>query len=568
MDIRRTVLWVVFSFSLMLLIDAGLRHAGQPSMFGGVGVPATVPPTNTSTSSLSTPTALPADNAVPISKDQTLSTPVSAPPPTLISQRLSVRTDVLLVEVDTKGGEVRRVELLNHKDANDAKKNVVLLDNTPGERVYLARSGLIGGENVPNHNTVFEVVSYEPTLTDGQKSVELVLKAQAGGVELIKTYVFQRGHYEVQVRHDLTNYNAAPLNAKLYLQLVRDGNTPKGESMFYSTFTGPAVYSEVEKFQKIKFADIEKGQTKHVASTNNGWIAMVQHYFVSAWIPEGKNEREIQSRKVDTNLYAINTVLRLDALAPGASTTSQAALYVGPQYQKTLETLAPGLDLVVDYGWLTFVAKPLFWLLQWLYSLTHNWGWAIILLTVLVKAVFYPLSATSYKSMAKMRAVTPRMTKIREQHKNDRQQMNMAMMDLYKNEKINPLGGCLPIVVQIPVFIALYWTLLAAVEMRGAPWVGWIRDLTLPDPWYVLPVVMIVTMWVQFKLNPTPPDPIQAKVFAFMPLIFGATMIFFPAGLVLYWVVNNILSIAQQWQITRAIEGKPLFGTLFGRPER
>ena len=437
---------------------------------------------------------------------------------------------------------------------------MVLLDETPGERTYLARTGLIGAENLPNHNTVFEVVSYQPTLADGQKALELVLKAQAGGVELTKTYVFQRGQYDVQVRHELTNHNAAPLNAKLYLQLVRDGNTPKGESMFYSTFTGPAVYSDAEKFQKIKFGDIEKDQAKHITSANNGWVAMVQHYFVSAWIPQGKNEREIQTRKVDTNLYAINTVLKLDAVAPGASTSTQSVLYVGPQDQKTLEALAPGLDLVVDYGWLTMVAKPLFWLLQWLHSLTNNWGWAIILLTVLVKAVFYPLSATSYKSMAKMRAVTPRMQKIREQHKNDRQQMNMAMMELYKNEKINPLGGCLPIVVQIPVFIALYWTLLAAVEMRGAPWVGWIHDLTLPDPWYVLPVIMIATMWVQFKLNPTPPDPIQAKVFMIMPLVFGATMVFFPSGLVLYWVVNNMLSIAQQWQITRVIEGKPVFG--------
>jgi YidC/Oxa1 family membrane protein insertase len=287
---------------------------------------------------------------------------------------------------------------------------------------------------------------------------------------------------------------------------------------------------------------------------------MIQHYFVTAWVPKQGTDREIQTRKVDTNLYAINSIQKIGMLAPGASVTVESQLFSGPQDQKVLAALALGLDLVVDYGWLTMLAKPLFWLLQLFHGWTDNWGWAIILLTVLVKAVFYPLSAASYKSMAKMRAVTPRMMKIRDQYKDDRQKMNMAMMELYKTEKINPLGGCLPMLVQIPVFIALYWTLLAAVEMRGAPWLGWIQDLTTPDPWYILPVIMIATMWVQYKLNPTPPDPIQAKVFAVMPFIFGGMMIFFPSGLVLYWVVNNILSIAQQWQITRMIEGKPLFG--------
>jgi YidC/Oxa1 family membrane protein insertase len=418
----------------------------------------------------------------------------------------------------------------------------------------------VGAEGLPNHNTPYQLVSNLKALPEGQNSFDLVLEAVSGNVKVQKIYTFYRGRYDIGVKHVISNQGTTALEPRLYLQLVRDGNAPKGESKFYSTFTGPAVYTEVEKFRKVSFSDIEKDQAEHVKTTNNGWIAMIQHYFVTAWVPKQGTDREIQTRKVDTNLYAINSLQKIGTLAPGASVMVESQFFSGPQDQKVLAALAPGLDLVVDYGWLTMLAKPLFWLLQLFHGWTDNWGWAIILLTVLVKAVFYPLSAASYKSMAKMRAVTPRMMKIRDQYKDDRQKMNVAMMELYKTEKINPLGGCLPMLVQIPVFIALYWTLLAAVEMRGAPWLGWIQDLTTPDPWYILPIIMIATMWVQYKLNPTPPDPVQAKVFAVMPFIFGGMMIFFPSGLVLYWVVNNILSIAQQWQITRMIEGKPLFG--------
>jgi YidC/Oxa1 family membrane protein insertase len=554
MDTRRTLLWVVFSVSLLFLWDAWLKHTGQPSMFSAPVAPTMAPaPTAPATKSdasvpqpsVASPTAAPQAGTVPAAQASSS------------TEKWTINTDVLSLVIDSQGAQVRRVELLKHKDTSEKTKNVVLLSE---QHQYVARSGLVGAEGLPNHNTPYQLVSQLKALPEGQNSFDLVLEAVSGNVKVQKIYTFYRGRYDIGVRHVINNQGTTALEPRLYLQLVRDGNAPKGESKFYSTFTGPAVYSEVEKFRKVSFSDIEKDKAEHVKTTNNGWVAMIQHYFVTAWVPKQGTDREIQTRKVDTNLYAINSLQKIGTLAPGASVTVESQLFSGPQDQKVLAALAPGLDLVVDYGWLTMLAKPLFWLLQLFHGWTDNWGWAIILLTVLVKAVFYPLSAASYKSMAKMRAVTPRMMKIRDQYKDDRQKMNMAMMELYKTEKINPLGGCLPMLVQIPVFIALYWTLLAAVEMRGAPWLGWIQDLTTPDPWYILPIIMIATMWVQYKLNPTPPDPVQAKVFAVMPFIFGGMMIFFPSGLVLYWVVNNILSIAQQWQITRMIEGKPLFG--------
>jgi YidC/Oxa1 family membrane protein insertase len=316
-----------------------------------------------------------------------------------------------------------------------------------------------------------------------------------------------------------------------------------------------AVYTEADHFQKIDFEKIGKGKDEHATKADNGWIAILQHYFVSAFIPPEKQQRDIFTKKVGDNLYAVGTILPLGAIAPGATVTDEARLYSGPEVASVLEKVAPGLDLVKDYGWLTIVAKPIFWLMDQIHKVVGNWGWTIIILTIMIKLAFFPLSAASYRSMAKMKTVTPKMQAIRERFKDDPQKMNQAMMELYRTEKINPLGGCLPIVIQIPVFIALYWVLSASVEMRGAPWLGWIHDLAAPDPFYILPVVMAVSMFIQTKLNPTPPDPVQAKVMMIMPIVFSAMFFFFPAGLVLYWVVNNVLSIGQQWVITRQIEG-------------
>ncbi|MFZ5507310.1 MAG: membrane protein insertase YidC, partial [Pseudomonadota bacterium] len=318
--------------------------------------------------------------------------------------------------------------------------------------------------------------------------------------------------------------------------------------------TGPAFYTEAGKYQKVDFSDIDKGKAKFVTKAPDGWVALVQHYFVSTFVPAAGVEREFFAKKVGDNLYTAGVIVPVQPAAPGATSTVDVPLYAGPQIQSNLDAMAPGLDHVVDYGWLKIIASPMHWVLEKLYALVGNWGWAIILLTILIKAIFFPLSAASYKSMAKLRLVTPRMQQIKERHGNDRVRMQQEMMELYKTEKINPLGGCLPILIQIPVFIALYWVLLGSVEMRNAPWIGWITDLSIKDPYFVLPIIMGVTMFVQTKLNPTPPDPIQAKVMLFLPVVFTGMFLFFPAGLVLYWTVNNILSIAQQWQITRMIE--------------
>jgi YidC/Oxa1 family membrane protein insertase len=398
------------------------------------------------------------------------------------------------------------------------------------------------------------MVSVDRKMQDGRNSLTLEFVSQSNGLESRLTYVLHRGRYDIDVTHSLKNEAGTAVAPSVYFQITRDDSAPEGESSFYSTFTGPAVYSPEGKYQKIDFPSIAKNSASFVKNTNDGWVAMVQHYFVSALIPATGTPRENFARKIDGRLYSVGYVSPLGDVAPGASATQSSKLFVGPQDAHILESLAPGLDLVRDYGWLTIVAKPLYWLLENLYAIVGNWGWAIVLLTVIVKLAFFPLSAASYKSMAKMRALTPRMTRLREQYADDKMRLNQAMMDLYRNEKINPLGGCLPVVVQIPVFLALYWVLLASVEVRNAPWIGWITDLASPDPYFVLPVIMAISMFVQTKLNPTPPDPIQAKVMMMMPIVFSVMFLFFPAGLVLYWVVNNILSIAQQWSITRMVE--------------
>lgn len=559
MDTQRLILFFVFSFSLLLLWDAWQKENRPPvqtiAQSAQQGAPrGTVP--NPSVPTQATP-ALPAPQ-------QKLG---DAIPPTKAAQgkneKLRVRTDHLVADIDLQGGDIVRLEFLKQKDTLNEKLNFVLL--TP-EHHYVAQSGLIG-PGLPTHKTVYTSEAREYALTDGQDKLQVRLEAPgAEGVKTVKTLTFHRGSYVIDVGHEIVNGSAAPLAAHAYFQLLRDGKAPPGDSAMVSTFTGAAIYTEQEKFHKLAFSDLDKDKASFPKSTDNGWIAMLEHYFVSAWLPKEKTPREYYAKRLEENLYSVGLILPVTAIAPNASGSVSVSLYAGPQEQDALKSIAPGLDLVVDYGWLTVVAAPLFWLLQFFYKWVGNWGVAIILLTVLIKAVFFPLSAASYKSMAKMKLVTPRMTKLREQYGNDRARLNQAMMELYKTEKINPLGGCLPIVVQIPVFISLYWVLLASVELRHASWF-WIHDLAAPDrmftipgidmPVGVLPIVMMITMIFQTKLNPTPPDPVQAKVMMIMPFAFGFMFFFFPAGLVLYWVVNNVLSIAQQWQITRMIgDGK------------
>jgi YidC/Oxa1 family membrane protein insertase len=569
-QVQRAILWVVFGMSIVLLWDKWQLSQGQPSMFGPppakVEAPATpAAPAASANADVPTPSAV-----VPgAPATATAAVPAAAPAP-VASQKLELRNDVLALQVDTQGGQIKRAELLQHTEVqqqnileafigffkSDKQKlaNMVLLEERPGS-TYIAQSGWVGsaaGAVLPNHRTVFAVESSSPT--------SIVLVAESAGLKVRRTLSLAPGSYVVDLKDELTNTSADALAPTKYMQLVRDANKPPGESTFYATYTGPVVYSDKAKFQKVDFADIEKNKASFEKAANDGWAGIIQHYFVSAWLPTDKAAREYYAEKVDTNLYRVGAKQPIAAIAPQASTTVESRLLIGPQDQGMLAKVAPGLDLSVDYGWLAFLAKPIFWLLQFCHSLVGNWGWAIVLLTIIIKTIFFPLQAASYKSMARMKAVTPRMMQIRERYANDKQKMNMAMMELYKNEKINPLGGCLPIVVQIPVFIALYWVLLASVEMRNAPWIGWIKDLAQPDPLLILPLVMAVTMWFQTKLNPTPPDPVQAKIMMWMPLVFSVMFFFFPAGLVLYWLVNNIYSIAQQWVITRKIEGKPVFG--------
>ncbi|HWL29791.1 MAG TPA: membrane protein insertase YidC, partial [Burkholderiaceae bacterium] len=373
-------------------------------------------------------------------------------------------------------------------------------------------------------------------------------------VKVVKTYTLNEDEYAIRVQHDIYNLGTSPVSPSVYLQLARDGNDPPDTSSFYSTFTGPALYSAEDKFQKITFSDIDKGKSNYVKQADNGWIGIVQHYFATAWVPEQGKVRHNEALRLSDNLYAIRTIEAAGTIQPGQHLTVDADLWVGPQDQKAMSELAPGLELVVDYGWLTIIAKPLFKIMTWLYALLGNWGWTIVALTLLIKLVFYPLSAASYRSMAKMKQVTPRLQSLREKFGDDKAKLNAAMMEMYRTEKINPLGGCLPMVVQIPVFIALYWVLLGSVEMRGAPWIGWITDLSARDPWFILPAFMMATMFLQIKLNPTPPDPTQAKIMMVMPLVFGGMMFLFPAGLVLYWCVNNSVSIAQQRYIMHKLD--------------
>ncbi len=438
-----------------------------------------------------------------------------------------------------------QANLLKYKSLDDTDGPMYLLNDQPGD-FYVAQSGLVGapqGESYPTHQTEFSLVG-EPVVEGDTTKVSFV--ATSDNVKVVKTYVLTKGSYDIKVINDIYNLGSSPIKPSLYLQLTRDGNDPPNTSGFYSTFTGAAVYSEQEKFQKVDFDDIANQKASYIKQTDNGWIGIVQHYFATAWIPEQGMARTNDTAKLPGDLYAIRTIIPVGEIAAGQHKSIKADLWVGPQDQQAMSEVAPGLELVVDYGWVTIIAKPMFKLLTWIHSLVGNWGWTIIILTLLIKLVFYPLSAASYRSMAKMKLVTPRMQHLKEKFGDDRSKLNAAMMEMYRTEKINPLGGCLPMLVQIPVFIALYWVLLGSVEMRGAPWIGWITDLSVRDPWFILPAVMMLTMFLQIKLNPTPPDPTQAKIMMIMPLVFGAMMFMFPAGLVLYWCVNNIISIIQQ----------------------
>lgn len=559
-DIRRTVLWVIFGFSMVLLWDQWQVYNGRQATFFPSGKPAA-----TANAPQAPASGVPGSTTVPTASATAAGGATlpggAAAVPAAKRERITVATDVMRVTFDSEGGSVVRTELLKHtadSNAKGATSTFVLLEDEPG-RAYVANSGLIGGD-FPNHKTVM-TFSGDRELKEG--SNDLVVKFESpvqGGVKLVKTYTLKRGSYEVAVKHEVVNTGTAPVTPQLYVQLMRGGSQASG-SFFTNptgTFTGPAVYTDAKKFQKVEFSDIDKNKADFQKDASSGWVAMVQHYFASAWILPDGTKRENFVRKFEGNLYSVGMITPVQ-VAPGATQAVDAKLFTGPQEEKTLERVAPGLDLVKDYGMFTILAKPLYWLLDKLHGFIGNWGWSIVALVLLIKIAFYWLQAKGYQSMARMKAVNPRVMQIRERYKDNPQQMQQEMMRIYKEEKVNPFGGCLPILVQIPVFIALYWVLLSSVEMRNAPWVGWIRDLSTPDPYFILPTVMTLTTLLQTALNPVPPDPMQAKMMWFMPLIFSVMFFFFPAGLVLYWITNNILSIAQQWLINTRMGVPPEF---------
>jgi len=511
--------------------------APAPDAVAGTSVPDVKVTTNTSTA---TKTETPSVGSVPA--------------PSASGNSIAVQTDLFRLEIDTKGGTVKNMFLMDYPLTleNPEEKFQLMKAESPG--LFIAQSGLIGSdkERAPTHESQYTASSDSFEMEQGKDTLNVDLNwSHPSGVVVTKRYIFSRGSYRVQVQHIVKNGSEQPWSAREYKQLQRSPDAEGGSAFMY-TYTGAAIYTPENKYEKVDFGDME--ESKLSLDVKGGWIAMLQHYFIGSWVPQPEQENHFYTEVYSGQRYAVGSYTPSVTVAKGAEHTFNSSLVAGPKLQNELKEIAPGLDLTVDYGWLTILAQPIFWLLGKIHSLVGNWGWAIIFLTMLIKLAFYKLSEASYKSMANMRKMTPRMTALKERFGDDKQGLNQAMMELYKKEKINPLGGCLPILVQIPVFIALYWVLLESVELRQAPFMFWLNDLSVKDPFYVLPVIMGVSMFIQQKLNPPPPDPMQAKIMMALPFIFTVMFATFPAGLVLYWVVNNILSIAQQWYITIQIE--------------
>jgi YidC/Oxa1 family membrane protein insertase len=564
MDTQRLILFLVFSFSLMFLWEAYQKHVNPPALPAktttGTQTPAQAPgqpqkPADVPTTSPSAPAggAATAPGAPP-------GTPAAASAPQ--GEQVRVRTDLFTATIDSIGGVISEVALSRHRDATDPSKPYKVIQR--GDAVSIAQAGLLG-EGLPNHRTQYRVLPGPRELPPGQDKLDVKLEATApNGDQVVQTLTFRRGSYVIDVTFEVKNATDQPQAPYAYFQLTRDTKTALPQSSWTPiAYTGPVVYNEADKFKKVDFSEIDKlaadpkRKPPFTTKADNGWVGMIEHYFANAWLPpsDSKVEREFYVRRLDNGLYTTGLIVPMAPVAPGATGTTSTRLYAGPQEQDVIGALAPGFDLVVDYGIFTVLAAPLFWLLKWLHGLIGNWGWAIVVMTILIKLAFYPLNAAAARSMAKMKIVGPKLKALQEQYANDKQQLQIRMMELYKQEKINPLGGCLPILVQIPFFIALYWVLLSAVELRYAPWIGYIKDLSAPDPYFVLPVVYAITAYLQVKLSPTPiTDPMQARVMQIMPIAFSVLFIFFPSGLVLYWLVSNTLQIAQQWHVNRMLE--------------
>ncbi len=544
MDNQRLFLFVALSFVLLLLWQAWVEDYGP--------APQATPPavTTDSASPAATGADLPAAPAEPQPQAAAVPEEITLP----AAQQVVVETDVLRVLIDTSGGDLRQVDLLAYPVSTEPGAEPFRLLNDSLPNLFVLQSGLRtpDGEE-PTHYAVYRADQNHYRLAEGADSVQVPLYwRSAEGVEVTKLYTFRRGSYEVDLEHRVTNGSGSDWRGRQYRQLQRTQVAETGQSSFIYTYMGGVLYSPEEKYEKIKFDHMLDEDLDRTVT--DGWAAMLQHYFLGAIIPETGEANRYYTKTLSGARYVIGLISPQRLVPAGATTSFSSRLFIGPKLQDVMEKIAPGLQLTVDYGILTVLSRPLHTGLEWIHKVVGNWGWAIIILTILIKLVFYKLSETSYRSMANMRKMAPRMKSLKERYGDDRQKLNQAMMEMYKKEKINPLGGCLPILVQIPVFIALYWVLLESVEMRQAPFMLWLNDLSSPDPFYVLPLLMGATMLIQQKLNPAPMDPIQAKVMMALPVVFTVFFAFFPSGLVLYWVTNNTLSIAQQWVITKRVE--------------
>mgnify|MGYP000149070901 FL=1 len=539
MDFKR--LMVFFSLALLILL-------GWEQMFPSPK------PTAAQQAAQSQQQTAPANNTV---QEATLS-PITP---------ITVTTDTVKAVIDEKSGDLRALYLLKYNASSDAGKEFMLFDDSKAY-TYVAQSDLLNANGqLLLKDVPFQAPQKQYTLSGDQVEVRLSAP-ETNGLKIDKVYTFHKGSYLINIRFDITNQSGQPVKLDAAYRMLRDSSKPDGEGYFNHTYTGPVLYTPSGKFEKVTFSDLDddfksgRDQAEYVRRTDSGWVGMIQHYFMSTWILQPKDGTSVCtngacqidiSRRSD-NLYSAGARVPLPEIAAGATLDFPIELYAGPQTTSVISQVADNLQLAKDYGKVHIFASPLFWLLNKLHDYVSNWGWAIVLLTIIVKAVLYPLTNASYRSMAKMRAVAPRLQSLKEKYGDDRMALQQAMMKMYKDEKINPLGGCLPMLLQIPVFIGLYWAIFTSVELRQAPWIGWITDLSRPDPWFILPIIMAITMFIQTSLNPPPTDPLQAKMMKLMPVIFSVMFFFFPAGLVLYWVVNNILTIAQQWYINKTIE--------------
>jgi YidC/Oxa1 family membrane protein insertase len=569
MDTQRIIALIVFSASALFLWEAWQKH-NRPA--APVNAPAVTQAGNVAPPTVAPKSGAAATVPVPATPASSSTAPAGAVAPTAVpasTARVTIDTDLLRVSLDAASADIRTVTLRKHKAAGGKEGEFVLMQDKVGA-YFITQTGLLD-HNLPNHTANWSLVGDKSggnlDLGSNEKLEVTFTNADTPGVTAFKTYTFRRGAYMVDVRYDIKNESGAAISPRAYFQFLRDANPPEGESAGnnpftgIATFTGPAVFTEAKKFQKVAFSDIDKKKVEYPKASEDGWLAMIQHYFVSAWLPQAGAKREFFTNKVTDSLYAAGVILPVATVAPGAAGSITMPLYLGPQDQEKLKSIAPGLDLVVDYGFLHILAYPMFVVLSWIHGFVGNWGWTIIIFTILIKVVFFPLNQKAGKSMAQMKALAPKIEAMKARYGDDKLKMNQAMMELYRGEKVNPLGGCLPILVQMPFFIALYWVLLSAVELRHAPWIGWITDLSTPDPYYVLPLIMGISMFVQTKLNPAPADPVQAKVMTIMPIVFSIMFFFFPAGLVLYWTMQNLLGIAQQWYINKTFTPAPVVKT-------